>query len=237
MREYVSDREMYAYILEMLEKDTADAPLFLFGITMQNHGGYEYEGDNYEQTVFLEGYQGDYPEAEQYLTLIHESDAAMETFIAELSALEEKTVLLFFGDHQPKLGADLHTELHGEPIDTLEEQMLQYTIPFYIWANYEIPGCTVGCTSLNYLALHLLQTAGIDLPAPYHFLEEMREVIPAMNALGYYSAVQEKFVSYNDAEGVEAEWLKNYAILQYNNLFDTENMSEILFGTYISKEH
>ena len=40
IRYYVSDQEMYEYMLQKM--DTAgDAPVFLFGITMQNHGGYE----------------------------------------------------------------------------------------------------------------------------------------------------------------------------------------------------
>ena len=36
VREFVSDREMYSHVLDLLRSES-DAPLFLFGITMQNH--------------------------------------------------------------------------------------------------------------------------------------------------------------------------------------------------------
>ena len=138
IREFVSDREMYGYVLDALKNKTEE-PLFLFGITMQNHGDYIYTGENYTQTVFLEDYAMDHPMAEQYLTLLRESDKAMEFFFGELEKLEEDTVVLFFGDHFPQVEGDFFLEVHGGRFETLSQQMLQYTVPFFLWANYDIP--------------------------------------------------------------------------------------------------
>lgn len=39
LREYVSDQEMYEEIVRQYESRTDQTPLFIFGVTMQNHGG------------------------------------------------------------------------------------------------------------------------------------------------------------------------------------------------------
>lgn len=221
IREFVSDREMYSYVLNVLE-ETEDQPLFLFGITMQNHGDYIYTGENYEQTIFLEGYEKNHPMAEQYLTLLHETDKATEYLLTELERFPEDTIVLFFGDHFPQVEGDFFLEVHGGTFDTLSEQMLQFSVPFFIWANFDIPEQRVECTSLNYLGRHLLEAAGIALPPYYQFLGDLEEAIPAINAQSYYSLSQQAYLSLEDAQGEERWWLNQYAILQYNCLFDSD---------------
>lgn len=229
IREYISDREMYEYVLNAM-KTKEDGPMFLFGITMQNHGDYIYTGENYTQNIFLQDYEMEHPMAEQYLTLLNESDKAMEKFFKELESFEENTVVLFFGDHFPQVEGDFFQEVHGGTFDTLSEQMLQYTVPFFLWANYDIPEQTVECTSLNYLGRYLLETAGLELPSYYRFLKEMETVIPAINGDGYYSVSQQKYIPVAEAEGEEAAWLNKYAILQYNGLFERKAQSQVFFG-------
>lgn len=229
IREFVSDREMYGYVLDALKNKTEE-PLFLFGITMQNHGDYIYTGENYTQTVFLEDYAMDHPMAEQYLTLLRESDKAMEFFFGELEKLEEDTVVLFFGDHFPQVEGDFFLEVHGGRFETLSQQMLQYTVPFFLWANYDIPEQTVECTSLNYLGRYLLEAAGLELPAYYRFLKDLEENIPAINGMGYYSASRQEYIPLSQAEGEEADWLNRYGILQYNGLFERKQQSRVFFG-------
>ena len=93
VRGYVSDRDMAEYILKKLDSKDKDTPLFLFGITMQNHGGYDYSGDDFEQKINLEGYDSEYPKAEQYLSLIHETDSAMEYLLTNLKNYSEDTTI------------------------------------------------------------------------------------------------------------------------------------------------
>lgn len=237
LRYYVSDREMFGEIMKNhLEDKSSEEPLFLFGITMQNHGAYNHDGPNYTQTIELLDYSREYPQAEQYLTLLHETDKAMEGFIKELQDYPEDTVVLFFGDHFPKLDDEFYEEVYGRSFDTPMEQMLQYTVPFFIWANYDIPEENVTLTSLNYLSRHLLEAADLPL-SPYHrFLAEMETVIPAINALGYYSFEWDSFIPIESALGKEAEWLRRYEAFQYNDLFDRKHRSEAFFGQYLPGE-
>ncbi len=236
-RNYISDREMFAYVLRVMdEAENGDRPLFLFGITMQNHGGYDYEGDRYQQEIYLEGYKRAYPLAEQYLSAIHKTDQAVEYLITELSKLEEKTVLLFFGDHFPKVEKELYETLLGGEYDTLEKQQMQYTIPFFIWANYDIEERETPLSSISYLQRHLLDAANIPLSPYLQFLKEAETVIPAINGLGYFSNIQNKHIPIENAMGKEKEWLNRYKTLQYNNLFDSKNRSDLFFGQYLPAE-
>lgn len=230
IRSYVSDQEVFDYILRQLDRPD---PLFLFGVTMQNHGGYLYEGKNYEKSISLEGYSRDFPQAEQYLSLLHETDRAVGQFLKELEEYPEETIVLLFGDHLPDIEQEFYREIHGGPFEELQDKMRQYTVPFYIWANFDIPEEEVPCTSLNYLANYLLKAAGIELPPYQQFLADLEQVIPAQNFMGYYSKSRQQYLPMAEAEGEEAAWLAKYGLLQYNSLFDEKGRSEGFFGRYL----
>lgn len=235
LRNWISDQEMYEYILDRVEQAPADEPQFVFGVTMQNHGGYEYTGDAYTQTISLEDCGGMYPRAEQYLSVLHASDQALEYLVSSLKESEKRTVLVFFGDHFPDVEHGLYEQIHGGALASLQEQMLLYQVPFFIWANYDIPEQTVPCTSLNFLSRYLLEAAQLELPEYHRFLAELELAIPAMNAMGYYSRSRNAFVPYEEARGEEAEWLRDYAMLQYNGFFDEKDRSSI-FSRYLPGE-
>ena len=61
---------------------------------MQNHGGYDY--DKYESTVSLTDCPGIYPQTEQYLSLMKESDVALKYLLDYFFKVDEKTVILLF---------------------------------------------------------------------------------------------------------------------------------------------
>lgn len=229
LRGFVSDREMYEQIVRWYEEYKEEEKLFLFGISMQNHGFYYYEGEDFQNTVQLEGYSGRYADVEQYLSVLHQSDLALEYLIRYFQNAERDVIILFYGDHFPKLDGRFYEEVHGGTFDTLDEQMLQYTVPFFIWTNYDIEEQFVELTSLNFLSTLLLENAGIQLPAYSRFLADVRRVIPAINSYGYYSNEQGKFVGFEEATGIEAEMIRKYQIMQYNCIFGKEDTSALFF--------
>jgi len=226
IRGYVSDREQLQFMLELLDTCGSDDPVFLFGVTMQNHGGYTYGGADAPDSVTLDDSFGSHPDAEQYLSLLRETDMAMEQFLTALEDYPEDTIVLIFGDHLPMLESSFYEQLNGGPLDTLQEQAALYQVPYILWANYEIEG-EAADTSLNYLAGHLLQAAGVPLPAYFRYLSELEEQIPAVSALGYYSLERGCYSLLSEASGTEAELLRGYQILQYNALFDEDHRHEI----------
>lgn len=222
IREYISDREMFQYILNRLDQQ-GDAPLFLFGITMQNHGSY---GDpSYPNTISLEGES--FPFAEQYLSLIHETDQALELLLTKLETSPRKTIVLIFGDHFPQLEDEFFRSLH-ESFSTLSDRMLQYQVPFYLWANFDIPERTETLTSLNYLSLQLLEAAGLPLPSYYQFLSDVQTAIPAINAFCFCNS-DGQILPREQADSMQTQWMTLYEAAQYNNLFGKKERSRVLY--------
>lgn len=229
LRGLVSDREMFEQIIGWYETKEKEDNLFLFGVTMQNHGSYDYIGDDFKPEVQLNGYAQEYADVEQYLTILNHSDQALEYLISYFENVENDVIIAFFGDHFPKLDSGFIEELHGGAFGTLEEQMLQYAVPFFVWANYDIEEQDVALTSVNFLANYVYEAAGLPLPAYNRVLKDIQAVIPAMNAFGYYSKEQNAFIPYAESSRKEAKMLELYQILQYNGLFDKKNRSEIFF--------
>lgn len=227
IRNYVSDQEMYEKMLNVYQSAAANGSVFLFGVTMQNHGGYDYGG--FESKIHLRGYKENYPLTEQYLSVLEESDRAFEYLIHSLSSSNRKIVVCMFGDHLPKLEQSFFEEVHGSTFESLDDKQLQYTIPFVIWANYDIQEKEIPLTSLNYLSGYVSEAAGLELSPYQKFLRAVEEEIPAINANGYYSSQLGAFTEIISASGTEKEILEQYEVVQYNNMFDDKSKNRRLF--------
>lgn len=229
LRKYITDQELYESIVERYESKKSNEDLFIMSISMQNHGGYTEKYPNFNEQIRTLG--ASYSDANQYLSLLHESDKALEYLISYFQSVDDPVEIVFFGDHQPSLSSSFYPYLNGKGLGglTLSELENLYTVPFFIWTNYDSGKESVELTSLNYLSTLALERAGIALPAYNQFLADMMEEIPAVNSRGFYSKSQGKFLHVEDAAGEDAKWLKNYEILQYNNMFDKRNKSELIF--------
>ena len=229
IRKYVSDRELYRKIIERYENRGRKEDLFIMSISMQNHGGYTTTYDNFEENYYKTGRS--YTDANQYFSLIRESDDALAELIAYFSQVDEPVEIVFFGDHQPSLNKKFYKLLNGKGLSGLTLEQLEdlYTVPFFIWTNYDTPEETIEITSLNFLSTMALERAGLDLP-PYHqFMADLMEVVPAINARGYYSLDKGRYMHVEDAMGEECLWISNYKNLQYNGMFDTKKRSTVFF--------
>ena len=182
---------------------------------MQNHGGYTEE--NYQGEIQVEGYNN--RASNQYLSIIHESDKALEYLIHYFEDYPEPTLIVMFGDHYPTLPDSFTEYISGSEYDdlTLEEQEMYYATPFFIWANYDIPEEEGVLTSTNYLGTMMLEQTGLEMVPYNYYLQDLQETIPALNHLGYMDP-EGKFHAWEDADEKtrEAEW--EYECLQYNNL-------------------
>lgn len=229
LREYVTDREFYEKIVERFEQKRPSESLFVMGISMQNHGGYTEKYDNFTEQARMLG--SNYPDVNQYLSLLHESDAALEYLISYFEQVDEPVELVFFGDHQPSLSSSFYPYLNGKGLSglTLDELEALYTVPFFIWTNYESAESEVEIASLNFLSTMALERAGIPLPPYNAFLAKMQETVPAINSRGYYSKSAGRFLHVEEAAGEEAQWISDYQVLQYNNMFDRKGRSAVFF--------
>ena len=197
IRDYVSDASAYDKIVEVYEKKGED-PLFIFEVTMQNHGGYTGEYEDFSSDIVAEDLNN--AAINQYLSLIKVSDVEFEKLIGYFSKVEEDTVILFFGDHQPNDSiANPILRLNGVNTKHLTEEQiaLRYQVPYVLWANFDIQEATGKDTDISFLAAEMLQTIRLPLNAYQTFLLEY--------------------------DSSDASYQKNYQMLQYYFMFDYGN--------------
>ncbi len=211
-----SDVSTYDQLIYEYE-NRQEEPLFLFGVTIQNHGGYEDE--NFQTTVRVKEAAGEYPQTEQYLSLTKKSDQALEYLLDYFSQREDPVVVLFFGDHWPNLEEEYLTDLLGTDSTSLglEDMMREYQVPFVIWANYPLEGQEIEAVSLNYLSGLLLRAAGLEGTDYTKFLEQLRQEVPVITAVGTMDK-DGNLYAVGDSTPYD-DLLNDYAVLQYNNAF------------------
>ena len=239
----ISDRSHYRQIIQEYENREPGERQFLFGVSIQNHGGYEKE--DYPSTVKIlqagnevQNPNADplYPQAEQYLTMLERTDEATEDFFRYFEEQQDPVVILMFGDHWPNLEQEFTGDLLQVDTGnmTITDLMREYEVPFVIWANYPLEGYDVGKISINYLSGLLLRAAGLEGTAYTKFLEHMRQEMPVITAIG---AVGKDGDIHRNRNGKLADspskemsrWLRDYAILQYNNAFGGEGKQNSIF--------
>lgn len=209
VRKYISDASDMQHIIDTYEKKEAGKSAFIFNVTMQNHGGYTDVYPNFENDIQAQ-YNSD--ALNQYLSLIHKTDAALEDLVSYFSKVDEKTVIVFFGDHQPSDAVANQIEMASgvDPSDmNSEQQKKRYQVPYLVWANYDIGEASDQNTSLNYLSAQVLKAAGVPTSAYQNYFLELSNTYPVLSAAGSTENV-----------GANKDALLTYRKLQYYNLFE-----------------
>ncbi len=217
VRQYVSDESDFNMIIKTFEQKEEGRPAFIFNVTMQNHGGYSDQYDNFTNNISAAdvGNSG----VDQYLSLISLTDKNLEKLIDYFKNQDEKTIIVFFGDHQPSdnVAAPVLRTLGKDYLNlTEEESESRYMVPYFIWANYDIESAQNVDTSVNYLAANMLKYAGVETSAYQNFLLELEEYYPVISV-----ARTEENMEADDE--LRNEMLYKYKCLQYYNLFDWED--------------
>lgn len=221
VRNYISDISCVQKIIQLYQEKEEGEPLFVFNVTMQNHGGYQDTYSNFTPQIAVEG--ADNISLEQYLSLTELSDQSLEQLISYFSGVDEKTVVVFFGDHQPSdTVAEPILAMNGMHWNTLDEEQLKlrYQVPYVIWANYDIAEEQNADTSANYLGAEVLARAGVPVDAYRNFLLGLKEDYPVLSAVRTVGADGTQL----PAAG-ECEELDIYRKLQYYMLFDWKEES------------
>ncbi len=229
LRRYVSDEYDYKLIQQMFENKDPGNPFFLFNVTMQNHGGYTIQYNNFDEQVQITSMSKIYRLANQYLSLIKVSDEALEKLIEYFSSVDEPTIICMFGDHQPYVETAFFEEIFGTSVDSLsmEQRQQRYITPFLIWANYDIEEKQIDRISSNYLSTLLLETAGVPMTEFNKYLQQLYKEIPVIDTVGYMDS-EGNYYSYAD-DTEYTELLKDYEKIQYNALFDKDNKQNSVF--------
>lgn len=228
VRRYISDASDYRTVRQLTQDG---GPAFLFNVTMQNHSGYAQGWRNLAYSVRLpDRLKLADPAAEQYFSLVRESDRALEELISYYSVCEEPTLVVFFGDHQPPLTNAFYEELYGKTLSerTTQEVLRQYAVPFFLWANYDIEERRDVVVSPNYLGVITAQIAGLPLTGYMNFLSQLHEVLPAVTPVGFVTG-DGQYLTRAELDSRQKEWLRRYELLNYCGMMDLFDEARPMF--------
>ena len=226
-RGHVSDAAEYKKIIDLYENKEEDDPMFVFAVTMQNHGGYS--SAKFDYTVDIEGYEN-YTGIKEYLSSIKNADEAFGDLVRYFEKADEKTIIVFFGDHQPSLSNIASKFFKIGEDDPTSAQMAKYVVPYVIWANYDID-CdrATPVTSINFLSSWLLDIVDADMTDFDLFVKKANKEIMAITSMGWYDR-SGVFHETNYSNPVLDGPLLLYSKLQYNVMFDNKDRLTSAFG-------
>lgn len=234
LRGYVDDPSAFRKLIELYEERKGGQPLFAFEVTMQNHGGYSKEYEDLFPDIKISEYVGrettSTQATEKYLTLIQKTDTAFRELIEYFKEQKEPTVILMFGDHQPSdyicnpilrlMGQD--SSIRETSVDEFRKG---YMVPYILWSNYDLETGKGEELSANYLGGYLLERIGLPLSGYQTWLSKLREEYPVVTANFYMD--QQGFHEWDEL--AEDSMVRDYSILQYNNLSDWKHRIQNFF--------
>ncbi len=191
-REYINDRSAYKETLSYLKNNNNKMIVSL--ITMQNHAGYYTDGYSF----YSYNVEGDVSAREKeqlqvYLESLHNSDYYLGEFLEELKNFDEKTVVLWYGDHYPGI---------IETVEKSEDKSvrdLSRVTPYLIWANFDLEDKTydniqrfnqtntnLPTTTPNCLTNTMFDLLNLEKPSYMKLVNEVCAETPIL-AQAYYS--------------------------------------------------
>ena len=203
---YISDEAAYKEVLSVMEE--TDEKDFIHLVTMQNHMPY---GSKYDRTRFTVNGSGNQKEAEGYFEDLFYSDQALEELINQLSAHNEKILLVFWGDHLPGF--------YGEEIKETNGTLAMFEAPFFIWSNQSNAMKDVGTISPIFFHNHILEANEVAVTPFMRLLMDLEEELPAFEKGMYLEAGEEKLIQKRENLSPEARrLLEEYTLVLYDLL-------------------
>lgn len=131
---------------------TPDSPDFTYVITVQGHGAYPTEPVLENPAIQVSGAATpeENNEWEYYVNMLHEVDQFIGNLTEMLSQRDEKTVVVFFGDHLPTMGLTDADMARGNLFDT----------KYITWNNFGMENVSKDLTSYQ-LMPYVLDQIGI----------------------------------------------------------------------------
>jgi phosphoglycerol transferase MdoB-like AlkP superfamily enzyme len=203
---YISDESAYRETEAYLESGAGGK--FITLITMQNHPQYgkQFKEHTFRSGAWDESYLGR-QKINDYMELIHDSDAMTGDFLDWVAAREKPTVVVFWGDHLPGL--------YDRLFET--DPALAYETPYFIYANFDAQTLGHGAGSAeddlgeispNFLSTDLFDYLDAQKPPWYYLLDAVKADAPIVTAT-YFD---------ENGEPKNSEALADYRMIAYDML-------------------
>jgi len=171
---YISDASAYKEVMSVLSDE--GQPQFVHLVTMQTHMPYvgKYDTLDYQATG-----DGNMDSLENYLQDVSYSSTALKEFISELSTLNRRTLVVFWGDHLPGIYSDAIKDQN----DTATLHETQFLM---VDSDGDFQQQDVAVTSPFYFAPTLLEESQQPTNGFYEMLLTLQEELPAFETGQYY---------------------------------------------------
>lgn len=232
---YMSDEGDFKLLKEYYEgyrgKNQSN-PFYLFNVTMQNHGGFDAakQGDIDRPVKITDSKLKD-DQAELFLNLMKKSDDAFKDLTEYFENVDEPTVIVMFGDHQPALEDSFWNAMYnGKSVDNIskEQQVNRYVTPFIIWANYDIGSEDNVDISANMLGAYTLDKMGVQMTGYQKYLVDMHKTVKFV--AGEFYMGDDNNLHRLTEESKYSKKINEYQKLQYNLLADTGHTVDSFFN-------
>lgn len=246
---FISDTYFTDRIIEQINiADEMGMPLFLYGISMENHWPYSY--DRYHglwQDVVVTSPLLDSIElgrVNSYVQGVFYADQELGRLVDFLEERGRPAMVVFFGDHLPIMGAhhDAVFERLGYITNqqvfnwTAEDRQKMFQVPYLVWTNYYTPESDWGTIGINFLGALVAQYAGLNLSRYYSFILQSFNEFRALTENHYVDI----YSNFHELAGVsELAHIQAFAALQNTKWFGSDSfflsLNELLInaGYYI----
>ena len=202
--DFISDESAFLEVEEQIAG--ADEPLLVNLVTMQNHYPM---ADAYAAPIEVDGARNkdERKQAEHYARGLKYTDQALQDFIESVEASDEKTVVVFYGDHLPAIWSKKTQQRNGR-------RAMRET-PFFVYSNFSENTRENPTTSPIHFMNHVLEAADAEVPPYYALLAELEREVPAMER-GIMINSEDETIRRSALSDRAKELLHDYQLVQYD---------------------
>lgn len=224
---YVDDLEVNNQILNTIE--STEEPSFIYAVTMMNHGLYNDNRYGEDTLQVADEYSVENNQILNTLaTGFKRSDDLLQQLFDDLEALDEPTLVVFFGDHLPSM-TSTYEELGyitSMGSKTLEEELKMKETPLVVWNNYGKEVSELPSISTSFLPPKIMEWAELPAPQFYHLLNEFSNELPAYTSLVKMDKDENLML---DTPQTVLELESRYKYIQYDIMFGENYTREALY--------
>lgn len=233
VKEYILDTYLVDQVEKQLDKD--DKNKFTFVISMENHGSFVEKYTDFETVATSKKWsQTDEAIANCYIKSASAADKALGNLYDYVMKREKPTVVLFFGDHMPTLGARHSVLANAGYISTGwssdwtdEDKYNMYRTPFLIFSNFKNDKQDVGDYSDYMLPSLLLDYMNAPKNGYWNLISNLRENVRVYNR--FITVDKNGEITTLDALDQKArDMIEQHSLVSYDALIGKRYINKLL---------
>jgi phosphoglycerol transferase MdoB-like AlkP superfamily enzyme len=221
---YINDDSVVKEVIDALKQ--SEKPTFMHIVTMQNHFPFT-AGKFGTESVKVQGLSWDNKEQlEAYAEGVKQSDKAFKNFIDFLSQYEEPTVVVFFGDHVPKLEEEVFEEAGYKNSDALKNERMFSETPLVVYSNFHIDKSQLNSISPAFLGPTVFEMLNKPITPYYAMLEKVKKTVPGLKK---QVIIDSKGKLKKELSKEEKTLIAEYNMIQYDLMMGQQYSLPVMF--------